>query len=177
MAVRTFGQPVLYTDYNEMSGTEIIVDRRSGKMNYLVLDFEMCMVKGNAKKKMRGEKHEIIQIGAVIVDSKYHIIDEFSSYVKPEYGTIDTFIEELTGISQKDVEHAPILRTVLMRFTEWIGNCKVKVLSWSDSDYHQLKKEMEIKKIKNYKIEGLLEEWIDFQRSFDIMLGVIRQIK
>lgn len=143
--------------------------------NYLIVDFEMCMLKGNAKKKMHGEKQEIIQIGAVMLDRKHRIIDEFSSYVKPEYGKIDEFIGNLTGITQEQVNNAPKLRSVLMAFADWIGERKVVVLSWSDSDYQQLQMEMRIKKIKHHKIEDLLDEWVDFQRSFDKMLGLKNQ--
>lgn len=142
---------------------------------YLVIDLEMCMVKGSAKKKMKGEKQEIIQIGAVMLDQKHRIIDEFSSFVKPEYGKVDEFIENLTGITQDVVDQAPILRSVLMKFADWIGERQATVLSWSDSDYHQLKNEMRIKKIKHHKIQDLLDSWVDFQRSFDQMLGLKNQ--
>ena len=62
-----------------------------------------------------------------------------------------------------------------MKFVEWIGERNVVVLSWSDSDYQQLQMEMRVKKIKHHKIQNLLEEWIDFQRSFDKMLGLKNQ--
>lgn len=144
-------------------------------MNYLIVDFEMCMVKGSNKKKMCGEKHEIIQIGAVMINAKQQIVDEFSSYVKPEYGKIDSFIEGLTGIGQECIEDAPNLRTVLMQLVMWVANREVTVLSWSDSDYYQLQKEMRIKKIKHHKIQDWLDGWVDFQRSFDKMLGLKNQ--
>ena len=67
---------------------------------YLVLDLEMCMVKGSAKKKMHGMTQEIIQIGAVLLNKENHIIDEFSTYVKPEFGKLNDFISELTGIKR-----------------------------------------------------------------------------
>lgn len=143
--------------------------------HYLVIDLEMCMVKGSAKKKMKGEKQEIIQIGAVMMDQKHRIIDEFSSFVKPEYGKVDEFIENLTGITQDVVDQAPILRSVLMKFADWIGERQATVLSWSDSDYHQLQNEMRVKKIKHHKIQDLLDGWVDFQRSFDQMLGLKNQ--
>lgn len=146
-----------------------------GETNYLIVDFEMCILKGNVRKKMGGEKQEIIQIGAVMFDKKYQITDKFSSYVKPKYGMIDAFIEELTGIRQEDVEEAPELASVLMKFLEWIADRNVMVLSWSDSDYHQLKKEMRFKKIKSHKIQDLLDRWVDFQYSFDKMLGLKNQ--
>lgn len=144
-------------------------------MNYMILDFEMCIINGSNINKMRGEKREIIQIGAVMIDAKQQIIDEFSSYVKPEYGKIDSFIEELTGIGQECVEDAPNLRATLMHLATWLADREVTVLSWSDSDYYQLQKEMRIKKIKHHKIQDLLDGWVDFQYSFDQMLGLKKQ--
>lgn len=142
---------------------------------YLVLDLEMCMVKGGEIKKMKGMRHEIIQIGAVMLNASHHITDEFVTYVKPEYGKLDYFISKLTGIEERDLETAPTLRGALVKFVDWIGNRDVTILSWSDSDYHQMKDEMRVKKIKYHGIEQLLENWVDFQRSFDRMLGLERQ--
>ncbi|MDD3417398.1 MAG: exonuclease domain-containing protein [Clostridia bacterium] len=142
---------------------------------YLVLDLEMCMVKGSAKKKMHGMTQEIIQIGAVLLNKENHIIDEFSTYVKPEFGKLNDFISELTGITEDKLEEASCLRTALMKFVQWIGDRDVTVLSWSDSDYYQLIREMRVKKIKHHKIQDLLDEWLDFQKSFDDMLGLHRQ--
>lgn len=143
--------------------------------HYLVLDLEMCMVKGAAKKKMHGMTQEIIQIGAVMMNNENHIVDDFCIYVKPEYGQLNDFITELTGITKDKLEAAPNLRTAIMKFIEWIGERKVTVLSWSDSDYYQLIREMRVKKIKHHNMQDLLDEWLDFQKSFDDMLGLHRQ--
>ncbi len=142
---------------------------------YVVIDLEMCMVKGAEIKKMRGMRHEIIQIGAVLLNDSYHITDEYVTYVKPEFGKLDDFISDLTGIAESDLEKAPTLRGALMKLAAWIGNHDVTILSWSDSDYHQLEDEMRVKKIQHHRIQDLLENWIDFQRSFDQMLGLERQ--
>lgn len=143
--------------------------------HYIVLDLEMCMVKGSGIKKMKGMRHEIIQIGAVMLNDSYHIMDEFVTYVSPEYGQLDDFISDLTGIVEADLGRAPTLRDALMKLVAWIGNRDVTILSWSDADYHQLEDEMRVKKIKHHKIQDLLENWIDFQHSFDQMLGLERQ--
>ena len=103
----------------------------------VVIDLEMCMVKKRVKK-MHRNKFEIIQVGAVMLDNHYRIVGEFSSYVKPEYGSIDCFIENLTGITQAQVEIAPKLQDVLIDFMNWIGERNVIVLSWSESDRQQL---------------------------------------
>ena len=59
---------------------------------YVIVDLEMCKV----PKPMRTEKYhwssETIQIGAVLVNENLEIIDEFNSYVHPEYGSIDDYI-------------------------------------------------------------------------------------
>ena len=142
----------------------------------LGLDFEMCMVRGNARKRMSGMTNEIIQIGAVMLNEEHHIADEFSSYVKPEFGSPNAFIEELTGINEEDLRNAPLLQSALNRFMSWIGDRQVTVISWSDSDYQQLIGEMRAKKIKHHGIQDLLDGWVDFQRSFGNMLGIKRQI-
>ena len=45
---------------------------------------------------------EIIQIGALILDEKFHTIETFNRYIKPTfYGQISPFVAELTGITTK----------------------------------------------------------------------------
>ena len=53
----------------------------------LIIDFEMCEV-DRAVIKNTGVylDHEIIQIGAVILNEKNKITAEYSAYVKPHYG-------------------------------------------------------------------------------------------
>ena len=140
---------------------------------YLVVDFEMCRVMGKAKRHRI--KNEIIQIGAVMLNESFHIVDDFSTYVKPEFGSVDKFIEDLTGITNDDVKDASDLRAALSSFANWIGQRVVTIMSWSDTDYYQLKEEMQLKKIKHRLIENIMEGWVDFQLSFDKMLGLRRQ--
>ena len=56
---------------------------------------------------------QIIEIGAVMVQDG-RIIDEFSSFVKAIH--VPPIIEELTGITLKDLENAPSLKSVLSEF-------------------------------------------------------------
>ena len=85
-------------------------------MRYVVLDLEMC---GVPKARRRKEYHwatEIIEIGAVLLDENYDVIDSYKSYVKPDIGIIDTNIEMLTGIRKNMVQNAPGIRKVLENF-------------------------------------------------------------
>ncbi len=144
--------------------------------DYVIIDLEMCNV--NRKWMNNGTvlHKEIIQIGAVIVDSSYHIIDTFSTYVKPVHGKIDHIITDITGIRQNMVKKAPLLQEAIGKLSRWIGPRRVIFLSWSNTDYHQMIQEMKAKKIRNRKMFKMMERWTDFQKSFDEMLGTRRQI-
>ena len=75
-------------------------------MHYtVVVDLEMCNVTKTNQKQYH-YKHEIIQIGAAMLDEDFQIVDGFNCFVKPEYGHIDSFIRDLTGIRQADVRAA-----------------------------------------------------------------------
>lgn len=141
----------------------------------LVIDFEMCEVDRTVTKGTGVYlDHEIIQIGAVILNEKNRITDEYRAYVKPHYGTISKTISDLTGIIEMDVANAPELEAALKKFSNWIGNKEVTACSWSDSDEVQLSVEMEQKEIRNERISGLLEDWVDLQASYDKFTGATR---
>lgn len=135
--------------------------------NLLVIDLEMCKVDRNV---IRGRKiyldSEIIQIGAVILGKKNRIVDEWKSYVQPEYGNLDEFIETLTGIKDIDLRYAPKLADALKKMSNWLAGRTVTASSWSVSDEVQLSVETEQKKIENPVIAGLLENWVDLQKSY-----------
>lgn len=134
----------------------------------LVIDLEMCAVDRNV---IKGRKiyldAEIIQIGAVILGKKNRIVDEWKSYVQPEYGNLDDFIEGLTGIKEIDLRFAPKLEDALKKMSNWLAGRKVTAASWSETDQVQLSVEMEQKGIKNEVISGLLEDWVDLQKGYD----------
>lgn len=131
--------------------------------HYVVLDFEMCKVSKGARCKEYRMANEIIQWGAVLLDENYDIIDEFNSYVKPEYGRLDKYITSLTGITWNEIADAPSFAEVSERFSEWIPEGDVEIVSWSDHDQHQLSGELRSKRVANVRLEQLLDSWIDSQ--------------
>lgn len=66
--------------------------------SFVVMDMEMCNVPKENRTSEYWWKNEMIQIGAVLMDDTYTIVDEFKTFVHPEHGAIDAFIENLTGI-------------------------------------------------------------------------------
>ena len=121
-------------------------------MKYAVIDLEMCMVPKGFRKYGYKYRQETIQIGAVLLDENYEVIDEFNTYVKPEYGWIDDFIEKLTGISQHNVADAPSFEEALEAFLDWLPADDVRCVSWSDSDPKQIIHESFAKGMTSLKI-------------------------
>ena len=132
---------------------------------YVIVDLEMCHVPYETRKELFNWRSELIQIGAVVVDESLEISDEFMTYVLPEFGVIDSEIENLTGITYKDVENAPKIYEALTRFLEWLPEDSILV-SWSENDELQIRRELEAKEITVEGIEQYLDNWIDCQETF-----------
>ena len=106
--------------------------------SYVVLDLEMCKV----PRKNRYEfphSMETIEIGAVLMNDAYEIIGEFQSYIRPEFGILDSDISKLTHITESNLQNAPNIEQALHTFSEWLPYDSVFV-SWSENDQLQLSK-------------------------------------
>lgn len=132
---------------------------------YVVVDLEMCKVPYSNRKKEFHGANETIQIGAVLLNKKYEVVDEFNTYVRPEFGSLDWFITNLTGITSKDLKSAPTMREAMKAFIAWIPE-DAFVVSWSDNDLKQIQKEAEAKLIEEERLESILATWIDCQKMF-----------
>ncbi len=133
---------------------------------YVVVDLEMCRVPAICKTDTFRCSTEIIQIGAVLLDDNFEIVDGFNTYVHPEFGVLDPFIEGLTGITQNDLDQAPDFEEAITDFTNWLPQ-NVKFVEWSESDLIQLKHEIKGKRLPNYLFERLgTSTWIDCQKLF-----------
>ena len=137
-------------------------------MNYLVIDLEMCRVPRDYRSKRYKYASETIQIGAELLDEEFKRIGTLSQFVHPEYGVIDYFIENLTGIKNGQVKHAPRLQEALLHMLNWIGDREYKVYAWSGSDRAQILHEIKAKNIVDEKIASFMEEsrWVDYQDIF-----------
>ena len=110
---------------------------------YIVLDLEMCDVPSGEKREVFNSPKELIQIGAVMLDSEYNIIDHFDMLVKPEYGTVTPNIQKLTGIPENSI-----------------------LVTWSENDARQLDDELYFKDICLNKLYDFLDDYIDCQEIF-----------
>lgn len=133
--------------------------------SYVVVDFEMCNIPRSVKRGRFPSTRELIEIGAVLLDESLAIADSYKSFVAPQYGMVDTYIHNLTGITRASTEAAPDTKSVLEAFAAWLPEDAVLV-SWSGNDKTQLMNELEGKGLDIPKIAGLMDSWIDCQRTF-----------
>ncbi len=97
-------------------------------------------------------KNEIVQIGAVKMNSKKEIIDCFESVIKPDgIKKMNKAVSRLTGITDEMLEDADGFETVLERFKAWCGEEYV-FLIWGFDDIRIL--------VNNIKFHGLDVSWL-----------------
>jgi len=137
---------------------------------HVIVDFEFCKVTKLQRNKKYKSGSEIIQIGAVLLDEDNIEIDSFSTYVAPQYGRLDNFISNLTGIKDVDLKDAPNLDQALNMFINWVPDDAI-VVSWSHTDDKHLAKEMNIKGITIERLSELFETWEDCQMTFSEKMG------
>jgi inhibitor of KinA sporulation pathway (predicted exonuclease) len=142
----------------------------------IFVDFEMQPVD---HKEHPGEweiaRHEIIEIGAVMLDGDLKEMDSFQCYVKPLYSTeIQETVEAMTGISSATLVGAPDFAEAFARFVEWSSSpgLSYTIYAWSGADKGQIVHEILLKKItKTDAIGYMLSHWYDYQKIFTRAIG------
>lgn len=132
---------------------------------YVVVDFEMCDVPKGAVREHYNYGTEIIEIGAVLLDDTFNIIDNYKSFVAPQYGYINSRIQRLTNISSQDIFGAPCFKDAIESFIDWIPEDAVLV-SWSENDECQVKCELEGKYLSIPQLDRFFGSWLDCQKTF-----------
>ncbi len=120
-------------------------------MNFVVVDFEW-----NQSSYGRGTNRrvpfEIIEIGAVLLDDQFRELDRFSETIKPKiYKRLHHVTRDLTGITQKELDHSDPFPYVLVDFMLWCGD-DFTFCTWGNTDLIELQRNM-----KYYHLEDLLE--------------------
>ena len=111
-------------------------------MDYIIFDLEFNQ--DFSSLNPLGEKNmhypfEIIQIGAIKLDSKCNTIGTFNRYIKPSlYTQVSPFITELTGITTNQLLNEALFPEVYHTYTEFIGEADSVFCIWGQSDIKEL---------------------------------------
>lgn len=109
-------------------------------MKYIVLDLEWNIPEHRNRlvKEPIVLHGEIIQIGAVMLNEQMEEIGSFEAKIRPEfYKRINRKIEELTGITDKDLENALLFTDAINNFKNWCGEDSI-LLTWGSCDVQML---------------------------------------
>ena len=109
-------------------------------MYYIVFDMEFNQDPASFMAEVRSTyPFEIIQIGAVKLDEKFHTIETFNHYVKPSiYKDINPVITELTGITTNQLQQEKTFPMIYDSFLSFTGHNDSVFCTWGMSDLKQL---------------------------------------
>ena len=111
-------------------------------MYFIVFDLELNQDFSslqNIDMKRSANLFEIIQIGAVKLDSELNTVSTFNRYIKPViYKDISPFITELTGITTGQLQGEENFPEVYKSFIEFISGIDSVFCTWGMSDVKEL---------------------------------------
>lgn len=131
-----------------------------------VVDFEATCGPG-----IKASKIEIIEFGGVLLPlNPITSVDDalcFHSYIRPiNHAKLTRFCRKLTGVSQTDVDDAPVFEDVIAKMNEWFTthgvNSQTTIFtSWSAFDAQQLRREC-----LHHELPCPFEHFMDLQVQF-----------
>jgi Inhibitor of the KinA pathway to sporulation, predicted exonuclease len=132
-------------------------------LDYIILDIEF-----NGRKFASELPMEVIEIGAVRLNSSLAYVDEFSSMIKPVYfAKLNSFLKKKTGIEQEEIDAADGFVQVSERFREWLGpNENFLLLTWGGEDMKRI-----VFDTRMHKLDDSYWMTTDY---FDLLKGYLR---
>lgn len=142
-------------------------------MNYIVLDLEwnQPISKDSPSYQEYGNylTSEIIQFGAVKLNGSKSVISSFRSVVSPKcYRTLHHHVEQLTSLTQRDIDSGLPFPVIAQRFRKWCGEeGSYAFLTWGYDDIPTLAANLMF-----YKMETeWLNPWYNLQIMFNDQEG------
>lgn len=140
-------------------------------MNFIVYDLEATCW----QHKQPHLISEIIEIGAVKIDDYGHVQGEFERFVRPiEQPTLSAFCQELTSITQVQVNSADEYDIVAEDFMEWcgVGEDDYLLCSWGAYD-----KKMLVQDCKRFDMEHhWAEQHINIKSQYKKINGLRKPV-
>ncbi len=111
-------------------------------MNYIVLDLEWNQSPSGKEQENKRLPFEIIEIGAVKLDSQMNVVSEFCEIVKPRvYKQLHYKIKEITHIDTKVLSKGRSFNEVFSDFISWCGE-DYMLCTWGPMDITELQRNM-----------------------------------
>lgn len=131
-------------------------------MNYIIFDLEFNQQHPDIRSEQKTDlMFEIIQIGALKLDSNFNTISTFNSFVKPTvHKILHPYVEELTNINYEQINTSKAFADVYEDFINFIGDSEATLVLWGVNDIKEL-----IKNAHYYKLSSdvIPKKYIDIQ--------------
>lgn len=112
-------------------------------MNYIVLDLEWNQSPGGRYRENPKIPFEILEIGAVKLNSRRKTVSEFHETIKPLiYRTMNRHTQEVVHMDMGELKKSRTFSPVARSFLDWCGRNPVFV-TWGPSDLFELQRNLE----------------------------------
>lgn len=135
-------------------------------MNYIVLDLEWNQGSEEYHNEVKELPFEIIDIGAIKLNSQKNMISEFNQLIRPQvYLKMHKITSKLIHLHMHDLMKGNLFVNVIADFVEWCGNDYI-FCTWGPLDLWELQRNMAY-----YRLEPLSNKsirYLDVQKLFSI---------
>lgn len=136
-------------------------------MNYIVLDLEWNQCPDGKEKEETLLPFEIIEIGAVKMDSSLSVLDHFHELIHPQvYTSLHHMTKEIITIEEEDLRKCRTFPEVIQDFIEWCGE-DAHFCIWGSIDLLELQRNLSWYKILSPFSFPLF--YYDIQKIFSIV--------
>ena len=127
-------------------------------MNYVLLDLEWD---NSYSVRYNRFVNVIIQIGAVKLDEKFHIVDQFEALIKSKLSSkLSGRFRRLTNISNEEMLSGLPFNEAIEKYKTWCGDNYI-TLTWSNSDLYTLYDNTRLFSSKKYP--DVIGKYVDLQ--------------
>ncbi len=135
-------------------------------MDYIILDLEWNQSSTGKEEISKILPFEIIEIGAIKLNSSRKMVDEFSELIKPQvYHEMHHITSKLIHLQMNQLEQGHFFPEVMERFRDWCGEDYI-FCTWGPLDLVELQRN-----IRYYELEPLADgpfRFLDVQKLFSI---------
>lgn len=137
-------------------------------MNYIVLDLEWNQSNTGHEGEIPDLPFEVIEIGAIKLNDRYVMIDEFSELIKPEvYREMNQITSKLIHLQMQELERGKGFVSVAEDFLGWCGKEDYMFCTWGSLDLTELQRNMNY-----YQMTPLSDgpiAYLDVQKLFSLV--------
>lgn len=135
-------------------------------MNYIILDLEWNQSSTGKEEVTKVLPFEIVEIGAIKLNSERRMVSEFSELVRPQvYHEMHQITSRLIHLQMNQLEQGHLFPEVAEKFFDWCGEDYI-FCTWGPSDLTELQRN-----VRYYGMSPLADgpfRFLDVQKLFSI---------